>query len=121
LAFESSEAGQTISINLVNTSTDTGSSATTTQNLINAVDSPFILFESQGGNPNNVADQNAFCAYGGKLFKISQFQVETNGLTYKARCDSGTPLLPENIILEKVSFDIYAGTFQAPKNTAVAP
>ncbi len=33
--------------------------------------SPFVLFESQLGNPNTFADQNGFCVKSGKLYKVS--------------------------------------------------
>lgn len=117
--YDSSEAGQTIFVNTTNTSAIDGSSASSSQNLVDAENSPFILFESQSGNPNSFSDQNTFCAKDGKLYKVTFFQVETDGQTYKARCDSGSPLLPDNITLEKISFDIYAGNSQNPKNPMV--
>ncbi len=118
-AYATSEAGQTIYINTSDTTNANGNSATSTTNLVNADNSPFILFESQNGNPNSWYDQNAFCFANGKLYKITKFEVETNGTTYKARCDSGAPMLPEDITLEKISFDIYAGNIQNPKNPMV--
>ncbi len=116
-SYSTSEAGQTIYIKT--TTLASGVSATSTTNLVNAVDSPFILFEAQTGNPNSWTDQNAFCFANGQLYKITKFDVETDGTTYKARCDTGAPMLPDNISLEKISFDIYAGNIQNPKNPMV--
>lgn len=118
-SYTTSEAGQTIYINTTDLSATSGSSGTSTTNLVNAKDSPFILYESQGGNPNSWADQSAFCAANGRLYKVSSFGVETNGTTYKARCDGGAPMLPDDVTLEKISFDIYAGDIQNPKNPMV--
>jgi prepilin-type N-terminal cleavage/methylation domain-containing protein len=100
-------------------SNTTGSSASTTQNLINAQNSPFLLFESQGGNPNTFTDQNAFCAVGGKLYKISNFSVDTDGTTFRAACTSGSSMLPDDITLESISFDVYGDSSENPKNPMV--
>ncbi len=117
--YDSSEAAQTVYAFTSDVSNTTGSAASSSQNLVNAENSPFILFESQGGNPNTWTDQNAFCAYAGKLYKISLFAVETDGITYKARCDTGDSMLPDSITLDKISFDIYGGDSQNPKNPMV--
>ncbi len=117
--YDTSEAGQTILLRTLDVTTASGSSATSSGILVNAKDSPFILFETQSGNPNSFSDQNAFCTYGGRLYRINSFLVETNGTTYKARCDTGAPMLPDNIILEKISFDIFAGDPANPKNPIV--
>lgn len=118
-AYEFSEAGNTITVSTSDVSGTTGSSASTSQILSNASDSPFILFEPQGGNPSVLTDQNAFCHKDGKLYKISTFGVQTNGTTYYARCNEGAPMLPDNITLEKISFDIYASNSENPKNPMV--
>lgn len=117
--FDTSEAGQTIYVNSTDISSASGSSGFLSQNLTNAENSPFVIFEGQGGNPNSLTDQTAFCSFGGKLYKVSSFAVETNGTTFKARCDSGVPMLPDNIIIEKISFDVYGDDSQNPKNPMV--
>lgn len=111
--------GQLITIAGINSSATTGSSATTTQTLKNAKNSPFIIFETQGGNPNTFSDQNSFCATNGKLYKLSQFQVQTDGITFSQFCANGSPMLPDIITLESISFDIYAGDADNPKNPMV--
>lgn len=117
--FDSSEGAQTIKLETQNLSTASGTSASSSAILFNAKNSPFILFETQSGNPSSYADQSAFCAYNGQLYRVFSFLVETNGTTYKARCSDGAPMLPENIILEKISFDIYAGDVNNPRNPTV--
>lgn len=111
---------QTIIVDTQDISNKDGSSASSTQILANAENSPFILFESQGGNPNSFSDQNAFCVKDDKLYKVTSFiQDTTNANFWKATCDSGYPMLPENIIIEKISFDIVAGISENPKNPMV--
>jgi type II secretory pathway pseudopilin PulG len=127
-SYDTSEAGQTIYISTVDTTTVATSTGSTTavgassaysQNLVNESNSPFILFESQDGNPNSYTDQNAFCAYNGKLYKVNTFSVETDGQTYKARCDSGQSMLPPDIVIEKIAFDVYGDDSENPKNPMV--
>lgn len=118
-SFDTSEGSQTIVLETIDSTNASGSSATSSTILVNAKNSPFILFETQSGNPNSFADQNAFCSYNGQLYRVDGFLIETNGTTYKARCSDGSPMLPENIILEKISFDIYAGDVSNPRNPTV--
>jgi prepilin-type N-terminal cleavage/methylation domain-containing protein len=110
--------GNIITITASDVSNIASSTATTSQNLINAENSPFIVFESQNGNPNDLADQNAFCTYEGMLYKISKFNFETN-TKFSEFCTSGSKMLPDNIILENISFDIYGGDPANPKNPMV--
>jgi len=98
----------------------TGASASSTQLLNNAENSPFILFESQNGNPNSYADQNAFCIKDNKLYKVTDFTQDTvNPNFWRAACDSGSPMLPDNVEVEKISFDVYGGLSENPRNPMV--
>lgn len=117
--YNSSSGGETITLNTSDLTNTSGASASSSQNLVNAQNSPFIMFEGESGNPNDFTDQIIFCSYNGKLYKVSKLQVETTGTTYTARCDSGASMLPDNIVLNKISFDIYAGDSQNPKNPMV--
>lgn len=89
------------------------------QNSSNAQNSPYIIFESQNGNPNDLSDQIAYCAKSGRLFKITKF--DRIGSTYSASCDAtnGAAVLPDDIMIDSLSFDIYAGDSQNPKNPMV--
>ncbi len=92
------------------------------QLLTRAKNSPYIVFESQNGNPNTLVDQNAFCITGGKLYKVSDFQILTGGLIFEKRCDLGASMLPEDIIIEKLSFDVFVDETtgsENPKNPMV--
>ncbi len=117
--YNNSEAGQTISLDTKDVSTVSGSSGTTTQILVNAENSPFILFEGQDGNPNRFDDQNAYCAYGGKLYKVTFLQIQTNGTTYSSKCNEGSSVLPDNMTLDSISFDVYGQDPTNPKNPMV--
>jgi len=102
---------------IVNTQDVSGSSASSTQLLTNAENSPFVLFESQNGNPNSYADQNAFCVKDNKLYKVTNFTQDTvNPDFWRAACDSGYLMLPDNVEVERISFDIYGGVVDNPKN-----
>lgn len=118
-SYDASQDHETISFDSHDISTQGGSSGTTTQLLTNSKNSPFILFEAQDGNPNRYDDQNAFCAYGGKLYKITTFQIQTNGTTYFAKCDTGANMLPDNITLDSISFDVFNDSTVNPKNPMV--
>lgn len=89
------------------------------QLLTNSENSPFIIFENQSGNPNSYSDQNAFCAMNGKLYKISSFDVQTNGTTYERICTQGSQMLPDSITIENLSFDVIGGSTSAPRNPTV--
>jgi hypothetical protein len=94
--------------------------ASSTQILTNAENSPFVLFEAQNGNPNSYADQNAFCVKDGKLYKVTTFTQDiSNSEIWRASCDSGYAMLPDNIIVEKISFDVFGGQSNNPKNPLV--
>jgi hypothetical protein len=97
-----------------------GASASSTQVLSNAENSPFILFEAQTGNPNSYADQNAFCMKNSKLYKVTNFiQDSGNVNVWRVSCDSGYPMLPDTITVEKIAFDVYGGSSDNPKNPMV--
>jgi len=115
------QAGQqNIIVNTQDISATSGSSASSTQILTNAENSPFILFETQNGNPNSFADQNAFCMKNNKLYKVSFFSQDTTNVNFwKAACDTGYSMLPDNITIEKISFDVYGGVSDNPKNPMV--
>lgn len=111
---------QSIILNTQDLSSVFGTSASSTQILSNAENSPFILFEAQTGNPNSYADQNAFCVKDGKLYKVTNFiQDISNPNFWRANCDSGFPMLPDSILVEKISFDVYGGLSDNPKNPLV--
>jgi type II secretory pathway pseudopilin PulG len=111
---------QAIVVNTQDLSGVSGASASSTQILANSENSPFILFESQNGNPNSYADQNAFCLKDSKLYKVSAFSRDTSNPNFwRAACDSGYPMLPDNIEIEKISFDVYGGVSDNPKNPLV--
>ena len=111
---------QAIIVNIQDISVTSGASASSTQILSNAENSPFILFEPQTGNPNSYADQNAFCVKSNKLYKVTIFtQDNSNANIWRASCDSGYPMLPDNITVEKISFDVYGGLSDNPKNPMV--
>jgi type II secretory pathway pseudopilin PulG len=111
---------ETIIVNTQDISGVSGSSASSTQLLTNAEDSPFILFEAQNGNPNSYADQNAFCIKDNKLYKVTSFLRDSaNPNFWRAACDSGYPMLPDSIEVEKISFDVYGGLSDNPKNPMV--
>jgi prepilin-type N-terminal cleavage/methylation domain-containing protein len=99
---------------------DSALTATSTYQLLtNVSDSPYIIFEQQNGNPGSFADQNAFCVADNRLYKVTEFTVQSSGSTYESFCKSGSPMLPDNITVEKISFDIYGGDVQNPKNPMV--
>jgi hypothetical protein len=107
-------------LNTQDLSATSGASASSTQILTNAENSPFILYEAQTGNPNSYADQNAFCMKNNKLYKVSSFTRDSsNSNFWRASCDSGYPMLPDNISIEKISFDVYGGVSENPKNPLV--
>ncbi len=111
---------ESIIVNTQDISGISGASASSTQILSNSENSPFILFEPQTGNPNSYSDQNAFCIKDNKLYKVSSFSQDTsNQLFWRAACDSGYPMLPDNITVEKISFDVYGGLSDNPKNPMV--
>ncbi len=115
---------ETLFVNAEDVSTATGSVATSSQLLTNAQNSPFIIFESQAGNPTILSDQNAYCfakdANGNnKIYKIVSFQVQTDGITYFKKCSDGEPLLPEKVNLDYLVFDVYGQSSTAPKNPMV--
>lgn len=117
--YDNSEGSKTIVVNTLDVSNLIGSSASSTQILSNAENSPFILYEAQDGNPNQFSDQNAFCSFEGKLYKINQFLIQTDGVTYFAKCDTGSSMLPDNITLEHISYDVYGDNSENPKNPMV--
>lgn len=100
-------------------STKDGSSASSTQILKNQFSSPYILFESQEGNPNSWADQNAFCVSNSRLYKLEKLDPESDGKNFSAKCESGFKMLPDDITAEMITFDIYGGDSAAPKNPMV--
>lgn len=108
---------ESIIVNTQDISGVSGASASSTQLLSNAENSPFILFESQGGNPNSYADQNAFCVKNNRLYKVTNFARDTTNTSFwRAACDSGYPMLPEIVEVERISFDVYSGSAENPKN-----
>jgi type II secretory pathway pseudopilin PulG len=111
--------------NIYATST-TRVSAVATSSLIlsDAPNSPFVIFEAQDGNPENYTDQNAYCfakdSNGlNKLYKIIKFQTTTTGEGFFAECSSGDQMLPEKIVLDYITFDVYGQSSTAPKNPMV--
>lgn len=111
---------ESIIVNTQDISGVSGASASSTQLLSNAENSPFILFESQNGNPNSYADQNAFCIKDNRLYKVTDFARDSvNPNFWRAACDSGYPMLPDNVEVEKISFDVYGGLSDNPKNPLV--
>lgn len=122
--YQNSPNGETLYVNAEDVSTNIGSAASSSQLLTNAVNSPFIIFESQSGNPTTLSDQNAYCfakdANGNnKIYKITSFQIETDNITYFRRCSEGDPLLPEKVNLDYLVFDVYGQSSTAPKNPMV--
>ena len=115
--------GSTTAVGYAFASTTSNSSSLTatisSQLLTNVKDSPFIIFETQQGNPNSYSDQNAFCTKDGQLYKISTFSLQASGGTYESTCAMGAPMLPENIKLQDLSFDIYGDNSESPKNPMV--
>jgi prepilin-type N-terminal cleavage/methylation domain-containing protein len=86
----------------------------------NIENSPFILFESQRGDPLSYSDQKAYCNFNNQLYKINSFDtVLSNGQGYQARCDTGSSLLPDDIKLDFISFDIFGDSATRPKNPIV--
>ena len=79
----------------------------------------FILFESQDGNPNDFKDQNAFCYFNKKLYKITNFVSETSGNNLSAVCSQGMNILPDEVSLDSISFDVYGDSSSNPKNPMV--
>jgi type II secretory pathway pseudopilin PulG len=123
-AYENSPNGDTIYVRAEDVSGVIGSVASSSQLLTNAPNSPFVIFESQSGNPQILSDQNAYCfakdANGNnKIYKISNFNVETNNITYYKRCNEGESLLPEKVNLDYLVFDVYGQSSTAPKNPMV--
>lgn len=111
---------QSIVVNTQDISNVSGASGSSTQILANAENSPFILFEPQTGNPNSYADQNAFCVKDFKLYKVTNFIRDTaNPSFWRASCDSGYPMLPDNVTIEKIAFDVYGGFSDNPRNPLV--
>lgn len=108
---------------LTNSTEDLTAGSVTSQSLsqllANVENSPYIVFESQSGNPSTYSDQNVFCAINGSLRKITNFGVQTNGTTYEKACSEGVSMLPDQITLESISFDIFSGTSGNPKNPLV--
>ncbi len=94
--------------------------ASTSDISINIKDSPFVLFEKQDGNPTSYVDQNAYCVEDSKLYKISSFQIQSNGgLNFERRCKDGENMLPEGVKLDFISFDILGQNSLNPKNPTV--
>jgi type II secretory pathway pseudopilin PulG len=93
--------------------------ASSSQIVANVIRSPFIVFERQLGNPTSYTDQSAFCSYGGQLYKISNFQIQTNGTVYERFCTDGQEMLPEDVKLEYVYFDVLGQSSENPKNPIV--
>jgi prepilin-type N-terminal cleavage/methylation domain-containing protein len=108
--------------NGINRQECTNTTATNTESQIlsiNKQDSPFIMFEAQGGDPTSYADQNAFCFANNSLYRLTKFQVLSAAQGYEANCSSGNKMLPDNIKLDFVSFDIYSESSENPKNPLV--
>ncbi len=101
------------------TSAVASSSGAYSQILFNVANSPFVLFEAQGGNPTSYADQNSYCMEKGQLYRITDFVEETGSTDaikyWSARCDSGFPMLPDEVEVESLSFDIFGDDSQNPK------
>ncbi len=116
-SYDASPNGNTMLVNLENTGST--ALATTSQILVNAQNSPYVLFEGQSGNPNDFRDQNAFCAYNKKLYKISTFTAGSSNTSLSAICSEGQSILPDEINLDYISFDIYGDSSVSPKNPMV--
>lgn len=95
------------------------STATTTQLVQNVTKSPFVVFEAQGGDPTSYSDQNVYCTVGGNLYKISTFTLQSNATTYRQRCDNGESMLPDDVTLDYIYFDVYGQSSENPKNPMV--
>jgi type II secretory pathway pseudopilin PulG len=123
-SYQSSPGGETVYVNAEDVSTNVGSVASSSQLLTNALNSPFVVFESQNGNPTDLSDQQAYCfakdATGNnKIYKIEGFNVETNNITYYKKCSDGESLLPEKVNLDYIVFDVYGQSSTAPKNPMI--
>jgi type II secretory pathway pseudopilin PulG len=110
----------TLTVNTSNISTLNNSNADYSQDLSNKKNSPYVVFESQGGNPNDFKDQMAFCVKDSKLYRVNAFiQDTTASNVFKATCDTGAQMVPDSITVEAISFDIYGGDSAVPKNPTV--
>ena len=118
-SYDSSANGNTILIQLEDLSNKTNVVSSSSQILANALNSPYILFEGQSGNPNDWTDQNAFCAYNKKLYKLSRFILENNKTNLTAICSTGQNILPDEVNLDYISFDVYGDDSASPKNPTV--
>jgi type II secretory pathway pseudopilin PulG len=122
--YQNTPGGETLFVNAEDVSNSTGSVSSSSQLLTNAANSPFIIYESQSGNPTILSDQNAYCFAkdsngNGKLYKVTSFQIQTNNITYFRKCSEGEPLLPEKVNLDYLVFDVYGQSSTAPKNPMV--
>ena len=118
-AYDNSAGGQTIIFDTKDTTLLTGSASTNEPILKDAPNSPFVLFEKKDGNPQYYYDQLAYCMTGGKLYKIDFFQIQTNNTTFSATCSSGKNVLPSDITISNLSFDVLAETAVNPKNPMI--
>ncbi len=90
------------------------------QNLSDIANSPIIVFESHEGNPNDLSDQKVFCAYNNKLYYLKKFLPDTSTPgAFTSRCDEGQSILPDEVKLEYISFDVYGDSSTNPKNPMV--
>jgi prepilin-type N-terminal cleavage/methylation domain-containing protein len=95
----------------------------------NRLNSPFIVFESQGGNPREYSDQNSYCigprTDGSQtLYKLEKFNApNSTGTRFEDRCDStnrnALDMLPKGIRLEEAGFDVYGESAENPTNPMV--
>jgi prepilin-type N-terminal cleavage/methylation domain-containing protein len=118
-SYQASNYGQTITLNARESAIGSISFASSSQILTNAADSPFILFEGQAGDPTIFTDQVAFCYANNNLYRVTNFNVQTNNKTYFKKCDEGDPILPESIKLDYISFDVYGDSSESPRNPMV--
>jgi prepilin-type N-terminal cleavage/methylation domain-containing protein len=95
----------------------------------NSIDSPFIIFESQSGNPREYSDQSSYCM-GPRtdgsmtLYKLEKFNAPSSeGTRFEDRCDNtnenALDMLPKGVKLEEAGFDVYGESVENPTNPMV--
>lgn len=102
---------------------------TDTPVIMDAADSPFIVFENKDGNPTTYIDQNTYCI-GPRtdntltLYKLEKFTGLNSNGTYvedfcKSTSESAQDMLPSDVKLNYASFDVYGQSAESPVNPMV--